>query len=175
MITTSSDELAARVRQLRYMGQSGMKHDHQALGYQERLDEMQAAFLSVKLRHLEEQVAGRRRVADHYREVLAETPVVAPAPDLTGRHVYYMFSCQVPRREELVAFLNEQGIRTQIIYPKLVPDQGAYRDCAWRGVGVFPVARAALPRILCLPMFAELTDEEVERVGSAVGEFYGAA
>jgi dTDP-4-amino-4,6-dideoxygalactose transaminase len=175
MITTSSDELAAQIRQLRYMGQAGLKHDHRELGYQERLDELQASFLSVKLRHLEDQIAGRRRVADHYREVLAGTPVVPPAADVTGRHVYYMFNCQVPRREELIAFLAERGVRTQIIYPRLVPDQGAYRDHPWRGVGSFPVARAALPRILCLPMFAELTDQEVERVGSAVRDFYRSA
>jgi aminotransferase EvaB len=172
-ITTSNDELDRRLRQLRYMGQAGTKHEHQELGYQERLDELQAAFLSVKLRHLDDQLAGRRRVADRYRELLAGTPVVLPSPDVTGRHAYYMFTCQAPRRDELAAFLAERGIRTQIIYPKLVPDQGAYHDCPWRGVGDFPVARAASPRLICLPMFAELTDDEIERVGRAVRTFYG--
>lgn len=68
----------------------------------------------------------------------------------------------------------ERGVRTQIIYPKLVPDQGAYRDHPAGRVGDFPVARAASARILCLPMFAELTDDEIERVGWAVRAFYKA-
>jgi dTDP-4-amino-4,6-dideoxygalactose transaminase len=174
-ITTSQAELDRKLRQLRYMGQAGAKHDHQEFGYQERLDELQAAFLSVKLRHLDEQVAGRRRVADRYRELLAGTPVVSPTRDVTGRHSYYMFTCLAPRRDELVAFLAERGIRTQVIYPKLVPDQGAYRDHPWRGLGDFPVARAATPMLICLPMFAELRDDEIDRVGRAVREFYGVA
>jgi dTDP-4-amino-4,6-dideoxygalactose transaminase len=173
ILTTSDDELDRHLRQLRYMGQSGAKHNHQQLGYQERLDEIQAAFLSVKLRHLDEQIEGRRRVADRYRELLAGTPVTTPPPDITGRHAYYMFTVLAPRREELIAYLAERGIRTQIIYPALVPDQGAYRDHPWRGVNNFPVARWLSPRILCLPMFAELTDGEVERVAGAIRDFYG--
>jgi dTDP-4-amino-4,6-dideoxygalactose transaminase len=174
IVSTSDDELDRRLRQLRYMGQAGTKHDHRELGYQERLDEIQAAFLSVKLRHLEEQVEGRRRVADCYRDLLAGTPVTTPACDVTGRHAYYMFTILAPRRDELAAYLAARGIGTQIIYPRLVPDQGAYRTHPWRGVGDFPVARSLSPRILCLPMFAELTDAEIDRVAAAIREFYGA-
>jgi len=175
MITTSGNGLDARLRQLRYMGQAGVKHDHVALGYQERLDEMQAAFLRVKLRHLEEQIAGRRRVAARYGECLAGTPVTPPAHDVTGRHVYYMYTVLAPRREELRAFLDERGIGTQLIYPRLVPDQGAYATNPWRAADPLEVARSLVPQLLCLPMFAELTDEEVDRVGRAIREFYGAA
>ncbi len=173
IVSTSDDELDARLRQLRYMGQRDIKHEHLLLGYQERLDELQAAFLAVKLRHLEEQLAGRRRVADRYREWLAGTPVTPPAADVTGRHAYYMFTILAPRRDELAAFLAERGISTQIIYPTLVPHQGAYRDHPWRGVGDFPVARSLTSQLLCLPMFAELTDEEINRVGRAVRDFHG--
>jgi dTDP-4-amino-4,6-dideoxygalactose transaminase len=173
MITTSDADLDARVRQLRYMGQKGVKHEHLELGYQERLDEMQAAFLRVKLRHLEDQVAGRRRVAARYRELLADTPVELPAHDATGRHVYYMYTVLAPDREDLRAFLDARGIATQLIYPRLVPDQGAYATSPWRAADELTVARSLVPRLLCLPMFAELSDEEVERVGSAVREFYG--
>jgi dTDP-4-amino-4,6-dideoxygalactose transaminase len=173
-ITTSDDELDARVRQLRYMGQRGTKHDHLILGYQERLDELQAAFLSVKLRHLEEQVEGRRRVALRYSELLAGTPVETPAHDVTGRHVYYMYTVLVPRREELRAHLDGRGIGTQLIYPRLVPDQGAYASHPWRAADSLEVARSLVPRLLCLPMFAELTDAEVERVAREIRVFYGA-
>jgi len=171
-ITTSDDELAARVRQLRYMGQKGVKHEHLVLGYQERLDEMQAAFLRVKLRHLEEQLEGRRRVAARYDELLADTPLRLPVPDVFGRHAYYMYTVHAPRRDELAAYLAGRGIGTQVVYPKLVPDQGAYRQHPWRAVGDLSVARSLTPQILCLPMFAELTDEEVGRVTSAIKDFY---
>jgi dTDP-4-amino-4,6-dideoxygalactose transaminase len=173
ILTTSRDDLDARVRQLRYMGQAGTKHEHLTLGYQERLDEMQAAFLRVKLRGLEDQVAGRRRVAARYGEWLAGTPVTPPAHDVTGRHVYYMYTVLAPRREELRAWLDARGIRTQLIYPKLVPDQGAYAASPWRAADGLEVARSLVPQLLCLPMFAELTDEEVDRVGRAIRDFYG--
>lgn len=172
--TTLDDELAARMRQLRYMGQRGVKHEHLVLGYQERLDELQAAFLRVKLRHLEDQIAGRRRVAARYDEMLADTPVTGPARDVTGRHVYYMYSILAPRRDELAAYLAERGIRTQVIYPRLVQDQVAYQGLPWRAVGDLPVARSLVPQLLDLPMFAELTDDEVERVASTVRAFYAA-
>jgi len=175
MVTTSDPELDARMRQLRYMGQKGVKHQHLVLGYQERLDEMQAAFLRVKLRHLEGQLSGRRRVAARYAGWLEGTPVEPPAHDVTGRHAYYMYTVLAPRREELRAHLDARGIRTQLIYPTLVPDQGAYATNPWRAADPLDVARSLVPRLLCLPMFAELTDDEVDRVGRAIRDFYGAS
>ena len=172
-LTTSDAELDAQIRQLRYMGQKGLKHEHLVLGYQERLDELQAAFLRVKLRHLEDQIAGRRHVAARYADWLTETPVETPAHDVTGRHAYYMYTVLAPRRDALRAHLEERGISTQLIYPKLVPDQGAYTTHAWRAADSLEVARSLVPRLLCLPMFAELTDEEVDRVGRVIRGFYG--
>lgn len=172
VVTTSDAELDARLRQLRYMGQRGVKHEHVDLGYQERLDEIQAAFLRVKLRHLAGQLSGRRRVAERYRPWLEGTPIVPPAHDVSGLHSYYMYTVQAPNRDELRAYLEERGIRTQLIYPKLVPDQGAYADRPWRAGDDLDVARSLVPRLLCLPMFAELTDAEVDRVGEAIRSFF---
>jgi dTDP-4-amino-4,6-dideoxygalactose transaminase len=171
-LTTSNDELDARIRQLRYMGQRATKHQHLVLGYQERLDELQAAFLRVKLRGLEAQLAGRRRVAARYAASLTDTPVELPAHDPTGRHAYYMYTVRVPDREGLRAHLDARGIRTQLIYPTLVPDQGAYATNPSRAADPLEVARSLVARLLCLPMFAELTDEEVDRVGRAIRDFY---
>lgn len=173
ILTTNDQQLDANLRQLRYMGQGAAKHQHVKLGYQERLDEMQAAFLSVKLRHLEGQIAGRRHVATRYTELLEGTPVETPAPDVTGRDVYYMYTIRAPRREELRAFLDERRIRTQVIYPTLVPDQLAYASHPWRAADTLEVARSLVPTILCLPMFAELSDDEIGRVAQAIREFYG--
>jgi len=172
-ITCATSELDARVRQLRYMGQQS-KFDHSILGYQERLDELQAALLEVKLGHLEEQIAGRRRVARRYREMLARTPLTLPGDDITGRHVYYMYTVLAPDRDRLADHLAARGIGASVIYPMLVQDQGAYASLPWRA-GPLPVARRLPGRILCLPMFAELTDDEVDRVGAAVREFYHVA
>jgi dTDP-4-amino-4,6-dideoxygalactose transaminase len=171
IVTTSVPDLAARLRQLRYMGQTTQKHEHLDIGYQERLDELQAAFLRVKLRHLEDQIAARRRIARRYDEMLGETPLVTPAADVTGRHVYYMYTVLAPDRDALVAHLRAEGIGSQIVYPRLIPDQGAYAIRAWRA-GDLSVARSLTPRLLCLPMFAELEDDEIERVGTAIRSFY---
>jgi dTDP-4-amino-4,6-dideoxygalactose transaminase len=170
-VTTSDEGLEARLRQLRYMGQRARKHDHEVIGYQERLDELQAAFLRVKLRHLEEQIAGRRRVAESYARLLSGTPLQLPAHDATGQHVYYVFTVLAPDRDALAAHLAAKGIETQIIYPRLVPQQAAYLHGPWRA-GPLPVAESLPDRILCLPMFAELTDSEVERIAGAVRSFY---
>jgi len=171
-VTTSDEALEARVRQLRYMGQRTRKHDHEIVGHQERLDELQAAFLRVKLRYLEEQIAGRRRVAASYQSQLSGTPVQLPAPDVSGRHVYYMYTVLAPDRDALAEHLAAIGIQTQVIYPRLVPHQQAYARGNWRA-GPIGVAESLPERILCLPMFAELTDGEVERVTAAVRQFYG--
>jgi len=173
IVVTSDPELAAKVRQLRYMGQKDVKHEHLILGYQERLDEVQGALLSVKLRYLDAQLAGRQRVADRYAEMLADIPGELPPPEPAGRHANYMYVMHVPQRDELRAHLGSRGIATQIVYPKLVPDQGAYKTNPWRAADDMAVARSKVSRIVCLPMFAELTDGELDRVGSAVREFYG--
>ncbi len=172
IVTTSDQELDGRIRQLRYMGQRGVKHEHLVLGYQERLDELQAAFLRVKLRELEGQIAGRRRVASAYRSWLEDTPLELPAHDPTGRHAYYVYTVLAPDRDRLRAHLDELGIRTQLMYPSLVPDQGAYADHPWRAANGLDVARSLVPRLLCLPMFAELRDDEVDSVGRAIRAFY---
>jgi dTDP-4-amino-4,6-dideoxygalactose transaminase len=172
IVTTSREDLSSALRQLRYMGQRRAKHDHEILGYQERLDELQAAFLRVKLRHLEAQLAGRRRAAQRYGELLADTPLILPAHDLVGRHAYYMYTVLSDERDALAEHLAAQGIGTQVVYPRLVPDQGAYRDHPWRAADDLSVARGLPNRILNLPMFAELAESELERVGEAVRSFY---
>ncbi|HTY73811.1 MAG TPA: DegT/DnrJ/EryC1/StrS family aminotransferase [Actinomycetes bacterium] len=174
IITVGTSELDSQLRQLRYMGQK-VKHDHEILGYQERLDEVQAAFLRVKLDVHEQQIAGRRHVADRYREVLAGSPLTLPTADVTGRHVYYMYTVLADERDALAAHLTAAGIGTQVVYPRLVPDQGAYRDHPWRAVGDLAIARTLPDRLLNLPMWAELTDDEIDRVGAAVRSFYGVA
>jgi dTDP-4-amino-4,6-dideoxygalactose transaminase len=171
VVVTRNPELEAKLRQLRYMGQRRAKHDHELLGYQERLDEIQAAILRVKLRHLDEWIEQRRALALLYDELLPQTPL-APLPrDPRGRHVYYMYVARAPRRDALRDFLAERGIGTQVIYPRLIPDQGAYAETPYRTLHT-PHARAAADEIVCLPMFPELRPDEVREVVDAVRDFY---
>ncbi len=169
-IVTSDAALNERLRQLRYMGQK-VKHTHEILGYQKRMDEIHAAILHVKLRYLPTWIARRQQIAARYNELLAGVPVVTPyvAPERT--HSYYLYTILAPRREELRAFLEERGIGSQVIYPLLVPDQGAYRYQPLRCEPI-PVARALNGQVLSLPMFPELRDDELERIAAEVRAFY---
>jgi dTDP-4-amino-4,6-dideoxygalactose transaminase len=169
-ITTNDPELDSRVRQLRYMGQK-IKHHHEIIGYQKRMDEIQAAVMRVKLSHLDDWISQRQAVAERYRQLLSDTPVVVPytAPERT--HAYYLYTVLAPRRDELQAFLTRRGIGTQVIYPILVPDQEAYQDQPIR-CGPIPVARRLVDQLLCLPLFPELREEEQLEVVESIRAFY---
>jgi dTDP-4-amino-4,6-dideoxygalactose transaminase len=171
-VTTSDDELYDRIKVLRYMGQH-KKYLHEVVGFQQRLDEIQAAILRVKLRHLEEWIEERRRLAALYDELLAGQPVTTPGAKGEVRHVYYQYTILAPSRDELKTFLAERGIGSQDMYPLEVPYQPAYEHLGHK-YGDFPVADAHVKEILCLPMFPELTKDEVSEVCGAIGEFYSA-
>ena len=169
-IVTSDREIDAHLRQLRYMGQK-VKHDHEIIGYQKRMDELQAAILHIKLPYLRGWIERRQSIAERYYELLAGSPLILPyvAPNRT--HAYYLFTVLAPKRDELQKSLKEREIGTQIIYPKLVPDQSAYKDQLIR-CGAIPVARSLVDKLLCLPMFPELRDDEVDRVAAAILDFF---
>jgi dTDP-4-amino-4,6-dideoxygalactose transaminase len=171
-LTTPDSAINEELRELRYMGQR-VKHAHELVGHQERLDELQAAILRVRLGHLEDWTALRQRWAALYDELLAGTPVATPfvAPDRT--HVYYMYTIRAPHRDELRSYLADRGIGSQIMYPTAVPDQGAYTGGAAPSRLVSAErARRAADEILSLPVFPELTEDEVHAVADAVREFY---
>lgn len=171
-ITTNNADLYERVKQLRYMGQK-QKHAHDEIGFQQRLDELQAAILRVKLRHLDEWIAKRQQWAKLYDELLRELPVTTPylAPDRT--HAFYLYTIRVEakQRDALREFLQARGIGTQIIYPQLVPFQKAYASLGYQP-GDFPVAETLRDEIICLPMFPELTEAEVRTVAETIAAFF---
>jgi dTDP-4-amino-4,6-dideoxygalactose transaminase len=169
-VTTSLEDLYTEIRRLRYMGQR-VKYTHEILGYQQRLDELQAAILRVKLRHLDHWIAPRQRWAALYDELLAGLPVSTPQIAPYNTHVFYLYTIRAEHRDALMAYLTEHGIGTQVIYPILVPFQEAYRSLGYRP-GQFPAAEAAAREILCLPMFPELTEDEVRTVADAIRTFY---
>jgi dTDP-4-amino-4,6-dideoxygalactose transaminase len=171
-ITTSDPALAERIRVLRYVGQR-TKHVHEVLGYQERLDELQAAILRVRLRHLDAWNAVRERWAGLYDELLADTPVRTPARRAGCRHVFYTYTVLAPRRDQLREYLQARGIGSQVMYPTIVPDQPAYAtETVSSRVVSDERARRLAGEILSLPIFPELREEEVRTVAEAVRAFY---
>lgn len=170
-VTGGREDVLDRIRQLREHGQS-RKYYHEVEGFNGRLHAIQAAFLRIKLRHLEDWTEGRRRVADRYREALSgisevETPVEMP----WAGHVHHLYVIQAERRDELQAFLAERGINTGLHYPLPLHLQNAYRHLGY-GRGAFPVTERLASSLLSLPMYPELTDDQVDRVAGAIREFY---
>jgi dTDP-4-amino-4,6-dideoxygalactose transaminase len=169
-VTLSDDSLYDRVKVLRYMGQHE-KYLHEVIGFQQRLDELQAAVLRVKLRHLDRWIDERIGWAELYTEVLSGLPLVTPASVGDVRHVYYQYTIRTPQRDELLAYLAQRGIGSQAMYPLMAPYQPAYR-CLGYKEGDFPVADGHVKEILCLPMFPELKEEEVLEVGETIRAFF---
>lgn len=167
-LVTNDDEVAARARLLLDHGRAD-KFNHTAEGYNYRLDAMQAAILSVKLRHLEKWTESRRRAAKRYGEKLKGSPVVTPREAEGRRHVYHLYVILTKDRERVQRALGEKGIGTGFHYPIPIHRLAAYERLGL-GEGTFPVAERVTGEGISLPMFAELTDEMVDEVAAAVRE-----
>ncbi len=172
-IVTNDDQLNERIRVLRYMGQE-FKHTHQVIGYQQRLDPIQAAILGVKLKHLEDWISKRREIAEIYNNLLSDLPIKLPKEADWARHVYYMYTIHSWERDALSDFLEIQGIGTQKIYASPVPMQPCYRYLEYT-VDDIPVSSQYADLLLCLPIFPELTHNEVRTVSDAIHRFYDEA
>jgi dTDP-4-amino-4,6-dideoxygalactose transaminase len=170
-ITTNDEKLADDLRALREHGQS-TRYYHPIVGYNARLDEIQAAILRIKLRRLDEWNARRQAIAAQYNALLAGGDIITPEIPRGGRHVFYCYVIRVPggRRDALRAFLTERGIGTQIHYPVPIHMQEAAQFLGYRR-GDLPVTEKVAGEVLSLPMFAELTDAQIDRVASSVMEF----
>lgn len=167
-VVTSDADLARDLRCLRDHGRaSGSHYQHVAIGMNSRLDTLQAAVLSAKLRRLDAWTAARRAIADTYRRAFAGGPVslVEDAPQ--SRSVYHLAVARVPRRDHLRSRLEEMGIQTGVHYPIPCHQQQPFRRFADRPL---PVAEQAATEIVSLPMFPHLTEEQVRRVCAAIEE-----
>jgi dTDP-4-amino-4,6-dideoxygalactose transaminase len=165
-VTTNNPELARTVRMLRDWG-AETKYHHVLKGYNFRLEEIQAAVLSVKLRHIEAWTEARRAHARRYAALLAGTPVVTPREMDYARHVYHVYAIRSSDRDSLQRSLNAAGVHTGIHYPIPVHLLPAHADLGY-APGDFPHAERAAAEVLSLPMYAELTDEQLETVADAV-------
>ncbi len=168
MVVTDREDLAERVRRLRNHG-SRAKYQHSELGYSSRLDELQAALLRVKLRHLPAWTAARRGLAARYSTLLVDLPLTLPHERPPAVHVYHHYTVLSPRRDDLAKALVDLGVGTALHYPLPIPGQPVFRSG-----GAVPAeaecrrAWQASREVLSLPCFAELTAAEIDTVAQAV-------
>jgi len=169
-LTTNDDGIAKKLRALRVHG-SIAKYIHQWPGKNSRLDALQAAVLNVKLRYLDRWSEGRQRNARLYREFLAKSNAILPAvASYQTRHIYNQFVIRVRERDKLRAFLAEQGVGTEIYYPRPLHLQPALEGLGFKE-GDFPVSEQLSKETLALPIFAEATEEEIRAVAELILSF----
>jgi len=171
-VVTDDERLAERVRMHANHGRLA-KYEHEFEGVNSRLDGLQAAVLSVKLAHLAQWTDQRYHHARLYDRLLAGlAEVQRPALPQPGEHVFHLYVVRVPRRDELRAFLTERGVGSGVHYPRTLATLPAYQHLGYRPEE-FPVASADQDRVLSLPMYPELDEEQIGYVVDCLRAFYG--
>jgi dTDP-4-amino-4,6-dideoxygalactose transaminase len=169
-VTTNDSQLAERVRTLRNYG-SAQKYVHEELGENSRLDTLQAVVLSEKLKHLDDANAQRRAVTAQYQKQLAEVgDLILPATRENTQHVFHLYVIQTAHRDELQAYLTEQGIGCLIHYPIPVHRQQAYADL--NPATDLSFSEQLAERILSLPVYPGMTQEQVRYVCTSIADFF---
>lgn len=169
-VTCDDEDLLRQLRLLRDHG-CPAKYEHSVVGTNSRLDALQAAVLSVKLPHLDEWNQQRARHASRYRDALDASGLWLPAAAPEGAHNYHLFVVATPARDALRQFLSMRGIETGIHYPTPLHLTRAYQNLGYPGPGSLPVAERMARQMLSLPMFAEMTEEQLQEVVLAIQKF----
>ena len=170
-VVTDDEELAKKIRVLRDHGQP-QKYHHDVIGWNGRMDGIQGAVLSVKLKHLAAWNEARRSHAKKYDALLKEVGAVRiPVEKDYARHVYHIYALRDPKRDALMSFLGEKGVATGIHYPVPLHMTKAYEYMNMKQ-GSFPVAELAASEFVSLPMFPELTDDQIAYVCQCIKEFH---
>ena len=168
-VTTNDTELASLIRQYANYG-SKQKYHHTLQGTNSRLDELQAAFLNIKLNHLPQDTQQRQKLAQHYTQGFANLPIQCPLPSTHDQtHVYHLYVIRLKQRDQLKAYLAQQGIQTQIHYPIPIYQQPCYRH---RVQGHWPITDKLHQQILSLPLHSAMTKQDVQRIIDTVQAFF---
>lgn len=170
-VTTNDPEYARTIRMLRDWGQD-RKYHHLLHGYNYRMDGMQGAILRIKLRHLEQWTHARRAIAQRYDELLAGSNLVLPTEMPGTRHVYHLYTIRSGSRDPLHAALQNEGIQTGIHYSIPAHLQPAYANLGY-APNSLPESERAAREVLSLPIYPELTRDQVEFVGNTVAKLAG--
>jgi dTDP-4-amino-4,6-dideoxygalactose transaminase len=173
MIISNDDDLAEKMSVLRVHG-SKPKYFHHVLGYNSRLDEMQAAILNVKFPHLDKWSELRKEKAANYTKLIQEQigdSIVTPFEEEHNYHVFHQYTIRVQKRDELQKYLQDQGVSTMVYYPKPLHLQPVFAELGYKE-GDLPVTEKAAEESISLPMFPELTIEQQQYVVEKIREFY---
>ena len=169
MVITNNAELAEKIRVLRAHG-AKPKYYHSLIGLNSRLDALQAAVLSVKLKYLDGWSKARGQNAENYNQLFSDTDVITPYVEPCNYHIYNQYVIRVSKRDELQAFLKERNIGTAIYYPVSLHLQECYADLGYCK-GDFPESEKAAQETLALPIYSELTKKQQTAVVNATKEF----
>ena len=169
MVVTNNEELYKKLIMLRNYGEV-KKFTSKIEGFNSRLDEIQSAVLRVKLKYLDEWTNKRREIATMYHQLLYNSNVQLPCERQWAKHVYHLFVIRVNKRDALKDYLHERGVGTQIHYPIPIHLQDAYKRLGHKA-GDFPISERNAEEILSLPIYPELTTEEIEAVAGLITEF----
>jgi dTDP-4-amino-4,6-dideoxygalactose transaminase len=169
MVLTNDPFVAEKIDVLRRQG-SRKKYHAEVLGFNSRLDSLQAAVLGVKLKYLDAWNEARRKAAHKYNQLLSELPVKTPMVSEQAWHVYHQYTIRTPRRDELAEHLKRRGIGTMVYYPIPIHQQAVYASAG--ETPSLPHAEAAAKEVLSLPIYPEITDGQVETVASAIRDFF---
>lgn len=165
-VTTSNSDYARKIRMLRDWGQD-RKYHHALHGFNYRMEAFQGAILRVKLRHLESWIEARRAIAEKYNQLLEGSTVERPAAMAWARHVFHLYTLRSKRRDLLQDSLQKEGIQTGIHYAVPAHLQPAYANLGY-GRGSLPQSEKAADEVLSLPLYPEMTDDQIQIVAKAV-------
>ena len=172
-LTTEDTELAKKIRMIRDHGRSqNRKYEHDYIGGNYRMDELQAAILNVKLKYLETWIHAKREVASKYRKSIYIDHIEHPAEANYARHVYHLYVIRTNRREQLREFLKSKNICVGIHYPLPLHLQPALKFLGYKR-GDFKITEKCANTVLSLPMFPELRKDEIEFVSTTINKFFG--
>lgn len=165
LVVTQSDQTAAKLKQLRNHG-SDKRYYHDVVGYNSRLDEIQAVILRIKLKHIDEYNQRRRRAAHRYSELMADLPLTTPCEDGIGEHVYHQYTLLCDRRDDVLKALQEKQIACAVYYPVPLHQQKVFAgECA--GLSL-PVTESVAANCLSLPICPELTDGHIDIIAGEI-------
>lgn len=168
-VTTNSDELAAKIDQFRVHGQS-KKYYHETYGHNYRMSAIQGAVLGIKLKHLASYTENRRRVAKRYNELLADIEMIKLPKEMEyAKHVYHLYVIQIANREDFQKRLADKGVSSGMHYPVPLHLQNCFKHLGYKK-GDFPVTEQLADNCVSLPMFPEMTDEQIEYVCQTIKE-----
>lgn len=166
-VTTNDEELFNKIKAIANYG-SDRKYHHIYKGVNSRLDEIQAAVLDIKLKHLDSDNNKRRKISKYYRENIKNSKIILPETYDEKSHVWHIFAVRTQNRDEFQKYLTEKGIQTIIHYPTPPHKQGAYKE--WNNLS-FPITEEIHNTILSLPISPVMTDSEIEKVVEVVNEY----